>query len=400
MPLLNPLSMDYPTFVVDPVNRRVGIGTATPNDTFEVADVLHVDTTYNAVFLGHGCGSVNAGSANVGVGYHALQDNTSGVSNVALGNTALANNTTGSNNFGLGTGSLITNTNGSQNIAIGTSALETLNGAAANNNVGIGFQALQAATTASANMGIGGTALSAITTATNNVAVGYGVLQDGNASENTGIGYEALLHGTGGQNVGIGVFAGYTTSGAGNIAIGYDAADTAGVSGDYNIAIGYAAAASLTSGSRNILIGKQANVPSGSTSDYLNIGGALFGNLSSKKRIGVSGGTAVATGDWAASGWGASATISAVTGTDHRGTVTVTTNAADTPTANPTLTLTFKDGTWTTAPFAVTSMDDQGSGPLAAAANHQTATTLVITYIGTPTATSAKTYTFNYWVIA
>lgn len=120
-----------------------------------------------------------------------------------------------------------------------------------------------------------------------------------------------------------------------------------------------------------------------------------------KSRLALRGGTATTTGDWAASaGWGASATVSAVTGNDSRGTVTVTTNALDTPTANPTITLTFKDGTFTSAPFALVNMDDTSTGLITATVScHTTATTLVIQFDGTPTALSALTYKFNYIVI-
>lgn len=112
------------------------------------------------------------------------------------------------------------------------------------------------------------------------------------------------------------------------------------------------------------------------------------------------GGTAIATTDVALSGaWGASATVTAVTGTDNRGTITVTTNAADTPTANPLITLTFKDGTWTTVPFVMANMRGTGTGPLAAVACASTATMLTMRYIGTPTALSALTYILNFMVV-
>ncbi len=119
-----------------------------------------------------------------------------------------------------------------------------------------------------------------------------------------------------------------------------------------------------------------------------------------KSRLGLTGGTSVATTDWAlTAGWGAGATISAVTGNDSRGTVTVTTNVADTPALNPTITLTFKDGTWTSAPFAMANMNTASTGILGAASSSTTATTLVIQFDGTPTALSANTYIFNYIVI-
>ena len=121
----------------------------------------------------------------------------------------------------------------------------------------------------------------------------------------------------------------------------------------------------------------------------------VAGNAKFKRRIGA--GTAHVAGDWAASGWGASAVVT-ITGTDSRGTVTVTTNAADTPSASPTLTLTYKDGAWASAPFAVASWDDNATGPIASVSTKTTTTTLVLKYHGTPTATSALTYKFSYHV--
>ena len=116
-------------------------------------------------------------------------------------------------------------------------------------------------------------------------------------------------------------------------------------------------------------------------------------------RLALTGGTAIATSDWALSGWGAHAPVSAVSGNDSRGTVTVTTSALDTPSANPTITLTFKDGTWSAAPYAVSGMNDGSTGSVAATGCSTTATTLRITYAGTPLAVTAKTYIFNYQVI-
>lgn len=123
-------------------------------------------------------------------------------------------------------------------------------------------------------------------------------------------------------------------------------------------------------------------------------------SMTGTSRLFIGGGTATATTDWAKSaGWGANSTISAVTGNDTRGTVTVTTSNLDTPTANPTVTLTFKNGTFTSTPFSVTNMNDTSTGLLGTADSSTTATTLRITYNGTPTAVLAGTYIFNYYVI-
>lgn len=132
-------------------------------------------------------------------------------------------------------------------------------------------------------------------------------------------------------------------------------------------------------------------------------GGTVIGTGTTtpgKSRVAISGGTSVATTDWAlTSGWGAGASISAVTGNDTRGTVTVTTSVLDTPTLNPVITLTFKDGTWTNTPFPMVCMNDESSGTMGAASCSATVTALKVTYDGTPTALTAATYVFNYHVI-
>jgi hypothetical protein len=64
--------------------------------------------------------------------------------------------------------------------------------------------------------------------------------------------------------------------------------------------------------------------------------------------------------------------------------------------ANPTVTLTFHDGTWFAAPFAVVGRNDPNS-PAGAPTWSITPTTLVITFHGTPVAGSS--YTFAWMVI-
>jgi len=130
-----------------------------------------------------------------------------------------------------------------------------------------------------------------------------------------------------------------------------------------------------------------------------NYGNASLGaaTTTGKNRLFIPGGTAIAVGDVVlGAGWGANAVVTAVSGNDMRGTITVTTSALDTPLATPSLTLTFKDGTWTSVPLAIANINDQSTGTLAAASCHCTATTLVISYDGTPTALLSRTYVFNY----
>ena len=110
------------------------------------------------------------------------------------------------------------------------------------------------------------------------------------------------------------------------------------------------------------------------------------------------GGTNHATNgsDWALSaGFGSTASVAVVSGSnDQRGRITIT-SAGTGQGANPTATLTFKDGTWGTAPYAIVCRGggNQLSVPVSVSC---TATTLVITFVGTPVA--AETYTIDYLV--
>jgi len=104
------------------------------------------------------------------------------------------------------------------------------------------------------------------------------------------------------------------------------------------------------------------------------------------KRVKASQGTALGSGDFALSaGWGTGATVTGVTGTDQGWQMTVT--AAGTPAANPSVTLTFKDGTWTNAPICVSKMVG-GTGGVTQLTEAPAATTNTLTFQGTPVAAS------------
>ncbi len=112
-------------------------------------------------------------------------------------------------------------------------------------------------------------------------------------------------------------------------------------------------------------------------------GDALF------KRIKASNATALVTGDFALSaGWGSTAAVSSPVGTDQAFSITVTANGAGIA-ANPTVTLTFHDGTWTNSPMFVCKQAG-GTGTLTTLSgeNTATATTLPLTFNGTPVAAS------------
>lgn len=107
-------------------------------------------------------------------------------------------------------------------------------------------------------------------------------------------------------------------------------------------------------------------------------------------RISGSQGTSLATTDFALGGsWGATAAVSAVTGTDTRFLVTVS-GATGAGTTGATLVLTFKDGAWASAPFAAVSMSSTSSALGAIGAGlvpvtvTTSTTTLTITVNGAP----------------
>jgi len=124
-----------------------------------------------------------------------------------------------------------------------------------------------------------------------------------------------------------------------------------------------------------------------------NLGSAAAGWDLHSRRIRADAGTSLVSGDFALSaGWGASGAIGTLTGTDNRFRATITANGAG-PAANPTIVLTFKDGTWTTAPFAVVSRGGGSQPTVQFEVTTVTATALTLTFQGTPV--GAETYIFS-----
>lgn len=133
-----------------------------------------------------------------------------------------------------------------------------------NYNTCLGGNTLISLVSGSGNTAIGGGALSTLTTGNYNVAVGQDALGGiDTAQRNVAVGAGNPLQGT---------------SGDGNVAVGYGAFFSQNA-GDNNIAIGQSTGATLVSGSNNILIGYNADVLSSTTSNYLDIGGAITGDM-------------------------------------------------------------------------------------------------------------------------
>jgi hypothetical protein len=116
---------------------------------------------YNAFFgtnagnqtMGPNGGSSGLASFNVGIGYSALNANTTGYQNIAIGENALASNTTGGQNVAIGSMAMAANTTGSYNTAVGENALG--NNTTGYDNFAFGLRALYQNTTGYNNSAFG-----------------------------------------------------------------------------------------------------------------------------------------------------------------------------------------------------------------------------------------------------
>ncbi len=290
----------------NPTNNRVGIGTATPNNVFQVAGFINFydDLKYSAAIGKNALSSLFLGIQDTAVGYGALLSNNSGNQNTAIGMEALKNNTGGSWNTASGTGALHDNTGGNYNTASGVAALNvnttgnqnTASGYDAlhfnngDNNTASGVAALRNNGTGSRNTASGMEALRSNSTGSNNTANGSGALYTNNASDNTATGVDALrANSSGVQDVANGKDAlKANTTGGGNTATGYQAliANTTGgaltgvgalalsanTTGIWNTAVGSQAMNTVTTGGNNTAIGADADVAQSTTSNSIALG--------------------------------------------------------------------------------------------------------------------------------
>lgn len=176
------------------------------------------------------------GSSNTAVGLDTLRVLTSGTGNSAFGEHSLANIITGTSNTAYGVGSIYFAVGGDENTAVGINSM-----------AGTGVF------TGSRNTSIGAYSLNSIS---------------GTSNGNVGVGYQSLNA---------------LTSGALNTALGFRAGWLI-TSANYNVLIGVAGLTTLATGNDNILIGTQsfpADTPTSSTSNYINIGGAIKGSIAS-----------------------------------------------------------------------------------------------------------------------
>jgi hypothetical protein len=161
-------------------------------------------------------------TTNAALGCNALRVNV-GVGNIAVGLDSLCTNTTGGANVAVGLNSMRLNTIGTNNVAVGNRALCA--NTTGNSNVAIGTVALNSSVDASRTVAIGENALCAATTGLYNTAVGWGALSS-----------------------------------------------ATGAAGGCNTALGGSAGSLITSGTYNVVIGPNAQVPFGNQSCQLVIG--------------------------------------------------------------------------------------------------------------------------------
>jgi hypothetical protein len=125
-------------------------------------------------------------------------------------------------------------------------------------NTAVGLGALGVNTSGGSNTAVGRLAMSSNLNGSNNSAFGIGALNANTSGQyNVGVGHSAIQNNTSGQfNVAVGYSAGSGGVGNtanGNISVGYETLTA--VTGSYNIAIGWQAGKSITSGQYNVIIG-------------------------------------------------------------------------------------------------------------------------------------------------
>jgi len=219
-------------------------------------------SSYN-VMVGRGAGGqITTASSSVGVGHQALQNTTTGANNTGVGRRSLYTNTTGNNNVAVGHEALYSSTTGGEQVAVGRYA--GYSNTTGGSNVYLGYEAGRAGTTASNNVAIGRIALKNNGLGERMVAVGYNAL--GNVAPTTvnhmyqvAVGYNAggsITTGTNNTVVG-GLALDTLTTGSSNVAVGYQALTAATTSSD-NTAVGQNALRYTTTGAENVAVGRTA----------------------------------------------------------------------------------------------------------------------------------------------
>ena len=224
--------------------------------------------------------SITSGDANIGLGGRTGFNLTTGSRNILVGYRAGENITTGSFNVAIGDEALFTEDENGKNIAIGYHALRAQDAGSNAQNVAIGHQSGKSITTGIQNTMIGGLAADALTSGTGNVALGWASLSsETTGNRNTAVGWKSL------QQLN-------NTGTAYNVAFGYEAGLSIST-GIRNTILGGQAGNDLTTGSNNTIIGYDATASAVDVSNEVTIGNSNITNVripsDSTLKIGASG---------------------------------------------------------------------------------------------------------------
>lgn len=119
-------------------------------------------------------------------------------------------------------------------------------------------------------------------------------------------------------------------------------------------------------------------------------------------RLDGSNATAVTAANFAiGAGWGGTATFTVASGsTDQRGTINITASATTPAQATATVTLTFVDGAYASAPFAVVLLGDNTQAVAETGAVDVATSTTALSWTHSVLPVAAKVYNYTYVVIA
>jgi len=157
----------------------------------------------------------------------------------------------------------------------------------ANNNIGIGADVLKAITSGDNGIYFGGETGVGITSGSSNIAIGCrsmnATVGSGTQNNNVAIGHKSMEGILDGANA--------------NVAVGYQSMKNSSFSGDDNVAVGEEAGSSLTSGSKNLLLGVgSGNITTGSSNTIIGYGGGS--SATGDHQLEITSGGSVGTVTW------------------------------------------------------------------------------------------------------
>lgn len=241
---------------------------------------------YHALYLNAGPDRGDPGLYNTAIGHLAMFGNSTGDYGTAVGVGAMGNNRFGSYNTGIGVHALNSNWYGEYNTATGAFSLWTnYNG---HHNTANGYFALYSNSNGTNNIAIGNYSLYTNSSGTDNIAGGYHALYSNTTGNyNTSFGsYSMNANVTGGYNTAEGYYAlADNTTGSRNNASGFRALDN-NTSGSYNTAQGAYALNYLGTGNYNSAVGYYAGPTIVDLSNTTAIGYLAVPTASNQVRIG------------------------------------------------------------------------------------------------------------------